>query len=155
MSSNPIFLGSYPKQFKPMLAYKKKLKTPQSEFLEKIWLPAWETPKIDGIRGITFDLPGPTAQSRCTIMSRQLKAIRNTFISEIVGEMGFPGMDGELIVLKDHPDDPNNEMWAQRILPYYECQSQIMAYEGHPRFVFVVFDFIVQATRCEPYKKRL
>ena len=93
--------------------------------LENARLPAYVSPKMDGIRCIIF---GGMA------VSRALKPIPNKFIQQQL--KGLPdGLDGELMVRGD----------------FNAIQSAVMSEEGEPEFFYVLFDI---ATKASNYEER-
>lgn len=106
---------------KPMLAASKS---------SNISFPAYVSPKLDGVRCICKD---------GEVLSRTLEIIPNHHIRKTLSDK-FKQLqanfilDGELVVY----DENNN------ILPYYECESQIMSEEGIPDFRYFAFDIFVK-----------
>jgi DNA ligase-1 len=80
--------------------------------------PCWCTPKIDGVRGVTY--PGGTP------MSYQLKKIPNLHIRKTLEEYGVEGMDGELAI--------------KGAKTFGESSGPIMRVKGEPDFIYYVFD---------------
>jgi DNA ligase-1 len=108
---------------KPLLACK-------ADDLTKLEYPLLASPKIDGIRCLTFKKGAPK--------SRKLKDIPNKYICEVLTKIGIEGLDGELVI----PGAKN----------FGEVSSAIMSREGKPNFEYHVFDvWNVEA----PYTDRL
>ena len=96
---------------KPLLAVK-------ASDLSKLTYPLLASPKIDGIRCLTFEGGAPK--------SRKLKDIPNKYIQEVLTRAGIEGLDGELII----PGAKN----------FGEVSSAVMSREGKPNFEYHVFD---------------
>lgn len=91
---------------------------------EKLVFPLIGTPKIDGIRCITLDLPRPL-EYRCVPVSRTLKCIRNEHIFDVLSRVAVPGLDGEIICSDK----------------FCETSSSVMNSKGTPDFQYLVFDY--------------
>lgn len=143
------FFPGYLKPFQCMLAAKKPNRMTDDEFLKALRLPLHETPKIDGIRCVTLDIPGDLASWYCTPVTRHMKPIPNKHIRGLLGEHCPPGLDGELVQIVRQPDG------TERIAGYYETSSAILSYDGTPTFKYMVFDYITPETRLEGYLIRL
>ena len=139
------FFPGYLRPFQCMLA----AKCPFSE-LGKLRLPLWETPKIDGIRCVTFELPGDRANWYCLPLSRHMKRIPNRWIANAIGENCPPGLDGEIVALEDN--EPGE---TPMIKGYYETSSAVLSFDGQPKFQYLVFDYITPQTRELGYLQRL
>lgn len=98
--------------------------------LSDLVYPVLVTPKIDGIRCLTFK-DGPK--------SRKLKPIPNTYVRETVAAIGA-GFDGELVV----PHARN----------FGVTSSAIMRESGKPEFIYYVFD-VYDADRELGYLDRM
>jgi DNA ligase-1 len=95
--------------------------------LTEVVLPAYVSPKMDGIRCLIKD---------GIAVSRTLKPIPNKFIQEKLKDLP-EGLDGELMVKGDFND----------------IQSAVMSVEGEPKFFYVLFDIISDGTYIERYQK--
>ncbi|KKN92330.1 hypothetical protein LCGC14_0208210 [marine sediment metagenome] len=80
--------------------------------------PSLCTPKIDGIRCVTYPNGTP--------MSFKLKPIPNLHIRKVLEEYGVEGMDGELFI--------------KGAKTFGESSGPIMKVEGEPDFIYYVFD---------------
>lgn len=118
--------------------------------LERLRYPVLATPKFDGIRCITMDLPGGSLQS--TPVCRSLKRVPNEFIFRTVGYNCPPGLDGELLTYNSHAFSTNKQ-WVME--NFHMVQSHIMRGDGEPLFKFHVFDYIDFANLRETYEERL
>ena len=76
------------------------------------------TPKIDGIRSVTYKGGTP--------MSYSLKPIPNLHIRKVLEDYGVKGMDGELFVVG--------------ATTFGESSGPIMRVDGEPDFIYYVFD---------------
>lgn len=99
--------------------------------LKDIKYPVLCTPKIDGIRCLTF---------HDGAKSRKLKPIPNSYIQSKLTNLNIPGLDGELIV-------PGAENFGV-------TSSAVMRESGKPNFVYRVFD-VHNVDRTYGYVKRL
>ena len=109
---------------KPMLAYNK---TPD---LKTLSYPMIASPKIDGIRCLTFEGGVPA--------TRALKNVPNQHIHRVLIELGIAGLDGEL--------------WIPGAKNFGEVSSAVMSRTGEPYFEYNVFDVWDSQ---EPYDARL
>jgi len=109
---------------KPMLAA-------SLDKLENAKLPSYVSPKLDGIRCITF---GGKA------ISRTLKPIPNKFIQKQLSTLP-DGLDGELLIKV-----------GTSVGTFTEIQSAVMSEEGEPDFIYVVFDVIASGKYLERYQ---
>lgn len=98
----------------------------------KLVLPAFASPKLDGIR--TLCMNG-------TALSRNLKPIPNNYIRNLIEQHSdiLDGYDGELLL-------------ADTTAPFNDVSSAIMSRDGQPNFVYVVFDHFTEPDKC--YKDR-
>lgn len=131
-----------------MLAAKPKRGQDFDTWVKLLRLPLWETPKIDGIRCVTLDMPGDHASWQCMPLTRNMKGLQNRFVARTIGEECPPGLDGELVTFTEREvgDVPD---------PYYETSSAILSEEGMPRFKYMVFDHILPETKNLGYLDRL
>lgn len=143
--ATPVMFPNYFRPFRPMLAYKRPKTMSFEDFLSALRFPTYETPKIDGVRAIMVDQPGDRADWCCMPLSRHLKPIPNRHVREWLGTNLPPGPDGELVVI----DSSGN------LLPYYECSSELLSYEGRPNWRYYIFDYITPASRQLPYLERM
>lgn len=93
-----------------------------------IQFPVLCTPKIDGIRCVTLDQDfiDPKNPNKVQVLTRNLKPIPNNYIRQVLGDLGLPNLDGELIVGET----------------FQNASSAIMSEDGQPNFIFYVFDII-------------
>lgn len=151
MNHTTHFFPGYLKPFQCMLAAKCPKSMTTEQFMRELRLPLWETPKIDGIRCITLDMPGDRSHWYSMPMSRHMKPIPNAYMREQLGANCPPGLDGELVLMLD-ADDGHDQ---SRIAGYYESSSAILSYGGEPKFKYMVFDYITPETRLDGYLKRI
>lgn len=127
-----------PPNFRPMKASKIK----HLDELKPCY-PLLATPKLDGIRCVTFE---PIVQldlfskKQCQAYSLSLEQIPNNFIQETLRGYGGTGLDGELITYDTGKMDKYNPV-----------QSKVMSRDGKPDFVFHVFDLVMPL----PYWERM
>lgn len=86
----------------------------------KIKYPVYASPKLDGIRCLIIDGVAKT---------RTLKDVPNKHVAEMLSQMAFNGLDGELIV-----GSPTSKTC------YTDTVSQVMSYDKQPDFTYYVFD---------------
>jgi len=110
--------------FKPMLA------SPAQD----ITFPVWASYKIDGVRCVIRN-----GQA----LSRSLKPIPNAYIRNRLERPEYEGFDGELVV--GSPRDKN---------VMQNTTSGVMSVAGEPEFLFIVFDYITDVTKDQPYWQR-
>lgn len=139
------FFPGYIRPFQPMLAAKCPRGMPQNDFLRMLRLPLWETPKIDGIRCLTVDLPGDRSSWYSLPITRHCKPQPNDYVRRMIGESCPYGLDGELVVVDDDGG----------VRGYYETSSGLLSHDGQPNFRFLVFDYITPETRLDGYLKRV
>lgn len=108
--------------FSPMLAV-------NYEKVKSLRYPKMGSPKLDGIRAVV---------QNGTIVSRNLKPIKNDFIRDLLSNPVLEGLDGELIV-----GDPTAED------VFRTSTSGVMTKEGEPDFKFCVFDKYHPTARFE------
>jgi DNA ligase-1 len=106
--------------FKPLLAEREK-----NMVFEKLRWPLLASAKIDGLRIICHPTLGP--------VTRSLKPLPNNHIRSILSNEIYSGLDGEVIVLRDDGGDNFNN-----------TQSGAMSAHGMPRFIYWVFDHILE-----------
>lgn len=99
-------------KFKPMSASKAEL--------DQVLLPAYVSPKYDGIRAVVIN---------GQVLSRNLKLIPNKHIQRLFGKPEYNGLDGELIVGSPTASDVFNK-----------TSSGVMSAEGEPDVKFYAFD---------------
>lgn len=145
MKHEQHFFPGYLKPFQCMLAAKCPKGTTTDDFMRELRLPLWETPKVDGIRCVTLDIPGDKSSWYSTPMTRHMKPIPNVYIRNQLGESCPIGLDGELVALDEDG----------QIMPYYDSSSRILSYDGEPLFKYLVFDYITPETRLDGYLVRL
>lgn len=87
---------------------------------EKLRLPLYASPKLDGIRCIIAD---------GVALSRSLKPIPNMHVQKLLGRPELNGLDGELII---------GEPTAHDV--YNRTHRGVMTYSGEPTFTYYVFD---------------
>lgn len=102
------------KPFQPLLA------SPAPEDLGLLKYPLYGSPKYDGVRALVRGF---------TLLSRQLKPIRNQLLQHLLGKPEFEGLDGELIC-----GDPTAKDVFQRSQAM--CATADASVEGAIFFVF-------------------
>jgi DNA ligase-1 len=128
--------GQFMELHRPMLA----AKTTDAD-LRRITFPVLASPKIDGVRCLV-----ERSGNRCHAYSRSMKLIPNKYIQEVLSELHFHGLDGELVV---GSPTANNCMQVS--------MSGVMTHDGVPNFQFYVFDrwsleapYFERLASCEP-----
>ena len=111
--------------YKPMLAA-------TLEWPEQLIFPVIVSPKLDGYRCVIRDGVAYT---------RSLKPFRNEYVQSKIGQHGFNGLDGELIV-----GSPTEGLVLNR-------SSAVMATAGAPEFTFFIFDCFDRP--YDPFVRRL
>lgn len=104
-----------------------------AEDIKTLRYPLLCSPKLDGIRALVIS---------GKLVSRNLKPIRNLFVSRMLPLAKMEGWDGELIVGKPTAADVFNA-----------TTRGVMSTDGTPDFKFHVFDYIPKGDI--PYKDRL
>jgi ATP-dependent DNA ligase len=139
------FFPGCSRMFAPMLAAKRRGDMTHDEFLKQLRLPLWETPKIDGMRAITLDMPGDRADWHCLPVSRHMLPLPNKHVRAMLGELCPAGLDGEIVAVDESGDH----------LPYYASSSQLLSRDGEPAFKYLVFDYITYKNRTHGYLRRI
>lgn len=122
------------RNFKPMLAASKPRDYTDEMFYSRIQFPVIATPKIDGIRCVTRDMPRPP-EYLCEPLARSLKGIPNEWIRYKIGTECPPGLDGELVTYR------SRDLFSNETLnSFNQIQSDVMSYSGKPVFKYLVFD---------------
>lgn len=102
-------------------------------FYSKLIFPVIATPKLDGIRCSTLDLPRPPAQ-RSEAVCRSLKLLPNDSIRAAITTGCDPGLDGEVITYYRDLFTP------EHVRPFNMIQGDVMSIKGSPIFKYHVFD---------------
>lgn len=124
-------------KFKPMLAASKPRDYTDELFYSKLVFPVIATPKLDGIRCVTRDIPRAPG-TQCEALSRSLKPIPNTHIAAQIGMHCPPGLDGEIMTY-DH------DLFApSKMRNFNEIQSDVMSEKGVPNWKYHVFDYDIE-----------
>lgn len=149
--------GRRKEAFSPMLAASLVRPRDSQEEVDHIksclLFPVLATPKIDGIRVTTLDLPaGPDA--RCTAVCRSLKSLPNDATRRWVEKHCTPGLDGEMVTY------PPTDLFQDVMLhphKFHDVQSALMSFSGTPNFRFHVFDtgFLGKDGWRVPYVERV
>lgn len=105
---------------------------------DKLNFPVFVQPKIDGVRGIYL-------RPKLGFTGRSLKKHGNKFISNLLSDPKYLGLDGELIL----GEDPKAKDLCRK------TTSAINSYEGEPYFTWYIFDYITDKTITLPYNQRL
>lgn len=135
--------------FKPMLAASKPRDYTDQQFYDRIVFPVIATPKLDGIRCVTRDLPRPPGFVS-EAFSRSLKPIPNCHIAKLIGQHCPPGLDGEIMTYSSDLFDQE-----RKVRSFNDIQSDVMCFSGAPDFQYHIFDFHVEHSPMEMYTKRL
>ena len=96
--------------------------------IDELIYPGLCTYKLDGIRCLIIN---------GNAVSRNFKPIRNDYIRETIEDEALEGFDGEIITGQNFQD----------------VASGVMSKEGKPKFVYKVFDYMVDPE--EPYYRRM
>ena len=88
--------------------------------IDSLVFPFYASPKLDGVRCLIVD---------GVAMSRSMKPIKNRYIQQVLFDIRYDGLDGELIVGSPTADDV-----------YRTTVSGVMSEDGQPNFTFHVFD---------------
>jgi len=123
--------------FRPMLAA-----PVTTEEFKRLRFPVLATPKFDGIRIVTADLPD--GDNMCVPLCRSLKAVPNNYIRQHLSKYCYPGFDGEIMTYTYGKMDPFNVV-----------QSKVMSQLGHSNFVYHIFDCDIMADKPFAYFERL
>jgi DNA ligase-1 len=113
--------------FKPMLA--------EDAVLEKLQFPAWQQPKIDGVRTLNRD---------GVAVGRSLKKPGNLYVQKRFGGADYHGLDGEMIVGAN----------PQATDLCRATTSALSTQEGSPVLTWYVFDYLTAATMGLCYEAR-
>ena len=105
---------------------------------DKLKFPVLVQPKIDGVRGIHL-------RSSLGFTGRSLKKHGNKFISNLLSDHKYLGLDGELII----GTNPTDKDLCR------STTSVINSFEGEPLLTWYVFDYITEQTISLPYNQRL
>jgi len=116
---------------KPMLA--------ETADMEAIVFPVLATPKLDGIRCLTFP-----AEQGCSAVSRKLKPTPNDFIRNWINENLPAGLDGELVVVAE----------GENAAAFHKTSGGVMSTSGEPDFRYLVFDYVRDSEET-PYEERM
>lgn len=135
--------------FKPMLAASKPRDYTDEQFYDRISFPVIATPKLDGIRCVTRDVPRPTGYE-CEAFSRSLKPIPNCHIARLIGTHCPPGLDGEIMTYASDLFDT-----TRKVRSFNDISSDVMSFSGAPDFKYHIFDYHVEHAPMLVYKDRL
>lgn len=116
-----------------MLAASRASDMSEEMFYSKLIFPVIATPKLDGIRCSTLDLPRPP-NHRCEAVCRSLKSVPNCHIWSLIAEHCPPGLDGEIMTYHQDLFTP------MEMRPFNLIQSDVMSILGTPIFKYHVFD---------------
>jgi DNA ligase-1 len=123
--------------FRPMLAASKPRDYTDEMFYKSIVFPVIATPKLDGIRCVTRDIPRAPG-TQCEALSRSLKPIPNIHIAAQIGMHCPPGLDGEIMTY-DH-----DLFLSPKMRNFNNIQSDVMSEKGIPNWKYHVFDFDIE-----------
>ncbi|UOF78038.1 ligase-like protein [Caudoviricetes sp.] len=127
-----------PLSFKPILAASKPRDYTDQMFYDRLVFPVIATPKLDGIRCLTRDIPRPP-DYRCEVLTRSLKSIPNDWIHYQIGTKCPPGLDGEIITY-------NKDLFlGETVRDFNLVSSDVMTYGGQPNFKYHVFDSHIES----------
>ena len=119
--------------FRPILAASKASDMTTEQFYAELRFPVIATPKYDGIRCVTMDLPAPPGHQSLAF-TRSLKQIPNHHVSNILGRDCVPGLDGEIMTYEGGLFD------SGKMRNFNNIQSDIMTMRGTPNWKYLVFD---------------
>jgi DNA ligase-1 len=129
-----------------MLAASKPKDYTVEMFYAALRWPVIGTPKLDGIRCVTLDLPRPPGYLSEPVC-RSLKPVPNWYTASVVGKSCEPGLDGELMTYTEDLFE------VPKMRGFNQIQSDIMTERGEPAFRYHVFDWNIGSTM--PYEKRI
>ena len=135
--------------FKPMLAASKPRDYTIEQFYDRIHFPVIATPKLDGIRCVTRDVPRPHGY-KSEAFSRSLKPIPNVHIATQIGIHCPSGLDGEIMTY-------SNDLFDQelKLRNFNDISSDVMCFKGSPNFKYHIFDYHVEHAPQVMYKDRI
>jgi DNA ligase-1 len=99
--------------------------------IDQLEYPLWGQPKLDGIRCLKIE---------GQLLSASFKPIPNEYINEVLTSMVPNGFDGELVLAGNRP--------------FNEVSSAVMSKKGEPDFEYHVFDYVINNTRLEFWRRR-
>lgn len=134
-------------QFKPILAASKPKDYTIEQFYARLVFPVIATPKLDGIRCVTRDVPRPPG-FMCEPFSRSLKPIPNIHIANQIAMHCPPGLDGEIMTYTSDLLDP-----VERVRNFNDISSDVMAHKGVPNFKYHVFDYKIEDPTMVYYRR--
>lgn len=137
-----------PLQFKPILAASKPKDYTVEQFYARLVFPVIATPKLDGIRCVTRDVPRPPG-FMCEPFTRSLKPIPNIHVAAQLAQYCPPGLDGELMTYDSDLLDPK-----ERVRNFNDISSDIMAHKGVPNFKYHVFDSEIENGKTYMWRLR-
>lgn len=129
-----------------MLAASKTRDMTDDLFYSKIVFPVIATPKFDGIRCVTRDIPRAPG-TLCEALTRSLKLVPNIHIAASIAASCPPGLDGEIMTY-DH--DLFNPPTMRN---FNQIQSDVMGEKGIPFWKYHVFDCNIESRAV--YEARL
>jgi DNA ligase 1 len=104
-------------------------------FYNRLTFPVIATPKLDGIRCSTLDLPRPPDQ-KSEAVCRSLKNVPNDYVRHQITKHCPPGLDGEIMTYYEDLLTP------EQMRPFNSIQSDVMTIKGQPIFKYHVFDLM-------------
>lgn len=110
--------------FKPMLACTCPV--------DKIVLPVYVSPKVDGVRGVNVG---------GVLKTRALKSVPNTYTQDLFSRAELAGLDGELVV---------GELTSKDV--YLRSSAELRSFSGEPDVTFYVFDYVSDGVYVERLK---
>jgi len=132
-----------------MLAASKPKDYTIEQFYSRLVFPVIATPKLDGIRCVTRDLPRPRGY-QSEAFSRSLKPIPNAHIAAQIGMHCPPGLDGELMTYASDLFDPE-----LKLRNFNDISSDVMSFSGAPNFKYHIFDYHVEHSTQVMYRDRI
>lgn len=121
--------------FRPMLAASRARDVLVEDWEKSLRFPVIATPKIDGIRCVTMDLP-PAPDEQSVPVCRSLKQVPNNYIGHQIARYCPPGLDGEIVTY------PQGDLFQRNTTmdPFNTVQSKVMSQQGVCLFKYHVFD---------------
>lgn len=132
-----------------MLAASKPSDYTIEQFYARLVFPVIATPKLDGIRCVTRDVPRPRG-FKCEAFTRSLKPMPNAHVATQIGINCPPGLDGELMTYASDLFDTE-----RKLRNFNDIQSDLMTFGGAPDFKYHIFDYHVEHGPMVMYKDRL
>lgn len=133
-------------EFRPILAASKPRDYTDQQFYDRLVFPVIATPKLDGIRCVTRDIPRPP-DYQSEALCRSLKPVPNDWIRYQIGTRCAAGLDGEIMTYD------RDLLTGTTMRDFNMIQSDVMTRGGQPHFMYHVFDSCIESGK--PYEARL